>query len=292
MSKFDVLSNLFDFAYDDQNDLVLESKLIPSQSFYKAMTLRQVNELIHLYLITLEILRKEADYAVIARSYARNTVRYRNFHMFRYGQTDLYALLHVLYDPKQNIKRQLRHPQMTNHIESRMMLDANFENLLMQYLLQMSRGQDNYSLQNRFLLIVEKALHITEMDYRAIRRLAVDWTRLNPKQKSLAITRLLQAYYRKGYRSELLPILKQLSEDQNLEIRNANNPEEPKKDSGIASSMQMGEPPTNSSEPNYSPNTQNQGGSRFGFLKGLLPVAALGGGIAAGYYAADRLRKV
>jgi hypothetical protein len=72
---------------------------------------------------------------------------------------------------------------------------------------------------------LERALKIQETNYKSIRRLGVDWAKLNPSQRRLVNTRLLQFYKTKAIRSELYQPLKQYSKANNYILANVSNAE-------------------------------------------------------------------
>ena len=70
-----------------------ESRLIRQKKQIKQFTAKDAADLVFLYCCTLTILKNEFKYAQVASSYAKKTVMFNNWDVFRMNGTDLYVLL-------------------------------------------------------------------------------------------------------------------------------------------------------------------------------------------------------
>lgn len=277
---------------EDKKNIVFESTLLPSPATFRRFSLRDVTNIVHLYMITLEILRKEPEFAPMVREYINKTIRLRGFENFRPGQTDLYVLMHILTNDE--ARQKLRITPSTTKIEQRLRIDAN---AFINYLRRVSRDTVTYSMSNRYIFQLEKDLHIQNMSYRALRRMAVDWQRMTHQQKAMATTRLLQAWRANAFRAEILPYLQALGQKQNLILKGVSNAEkgETKKDKKHPKSRSLGyiSPPNADGDRKPIDATrrrkQNDGPSPgLSFLRHL---AMFGAGTAAGYGASRMLNE-
>lgn len=272
-------SNILIELFDRPEQDILESRLIPTEQFYKRFTYKQFLEVTFLYFVTLELLCNEPYTEDWARSYFLRTFKYRNFSSFRYDSTDLYALLYGLQN--EEVHSRFIGGNQTDFVKARTNVTDQTIYMATQYISKRARGISNYSERNRFFLKFERDLFISDSSLKALRRLALDWHRLNFSQKRITITRLLQAWRARAFRSEVLPILHDFAEQQKLEMKNVRNPEKP-------TEMGMGKirnsPKTIHGGEYGSQKVAKKKSGKFDFLKSLaIGSAALGGGIATGY---------
>jgi hypothetical protein len=75
-----------------------------------------------------------------------------------------------------------------------------------------------FSNDYKFLTQLEKALNITDLDYRNLRRAISDYTSLDSKRKQFTTTRLLQALRAKLPGTDLQRQAQQFADKQNLEL--------------------------------------------------------------------------
>lgn len=190
-----------------------ESKLFPTRQEMKRYSLKDAADLAFLYLCTLIILNSEYAYAPSSVEYARKTKQFGHYKMYRQAATDLYVLLNMVMgdsaeagDPAANL------------FSKRLNVKESDIKILMNALVA---NKSDSAFFNQIMMRIEKQLGISNVQYKAVRRLAVDWNNLDHGQKKLATTRLLQAFRMRARRSELLPVLNALAKDKNLEIKGA-----------------------------------------------------------------------
>jgi len=200
-----------------------ESRLIRSQHQIEAYNARDVADLIYLYFIILTILKKDFAGAPIAAGYAKHTMRFGNWDTWRFAYNDLSALIHILFG-KNGQRDKLRDPKESEMLIKKLRFD---ETLTKAWLREIVRGIDRTNRDRRMLIQLEQGLSIDNSSYKAVRRLATEWTTLTKSQKRLVITRLLHALRVRARKSELLRVIEAMARTQDLEIKDAANSEDP-----------------------------------------------------------------
>lgn len=157
-------------------------------------------------MITLWILYNEYDYAPTAVEYARKTLLFGNFDMYRQSSTDLYMTLHILISKNLSL---VKHDESAKLFFQRIYLNPTIINVFLKKITNNSL----VSLSARQVLQkMERELKIEDSNYRSVRRLAQNWGFLTNIQKSLVITKILQFYNAHASRSELMSVLVDLAE--------------------------------------------------------------------------------
>jgi len=189
-------------AFSFVNDLT-ESTMYRTRKQLDTSDLGDVADFAFLNLISMHILNNDEETQSIARAYAKRTIESNQFKNYKQSGTDLYQALHKL---SNNSQVQLP------------------EEELKMYLRQVAKGNSTPQARGMFMKL-ERALKIQETNYKSIRRLGVDWEKLNPSQRRLVNTRLLQFYKTKAIRSELYQPLQQYSKANNYILANVSNAE-------------------------------------------------------------------
>ena len=84
---------------------------------------------------------------------------------------------------------------------------------LKEWLRLTAKGIARPSVDSAFLFRLEKQLKIDNSQYKSARRLASDWGNLKHGQKTLVITRIVQALRARAVRSELMPVMMKLAKE-------------------------------------------------------------------------------
>lgn len=194
-----------DKQYQHSSELKLINQLTESRLFRTRQTMDALNvsdagELAFAYLMQLNMMNKDYEFAPLAKEYASRTVAYRNFDYFRTSGTDLYATLHRLMgkgieytDPRDKIA----HGRINIKKQD-----------LLRYLNHIGAGKSDASFEQRMLLRFQRDLNVQDGMLKSMRRLIGDWDNLNQNQKALVTTRMMQYTRSKAMRSELMPALK------------------------------------------------------------------------------------
>lgn len=186
---------------------------------------RDIADLAFLYLVTLHLLRCEFETAPFAQKYAAQTNARGGFTQADPANTDLYQFLHILANPTGNLASSLG-----NHEANELFWPTmSFSSALVRQLLAdiAKRGAYDTKMARRILLKLEQQLHISNSNYKSMRRLAGEWDTgdIDTHQKQLVVTRMLQALRARARQGDILHQLELLAGSQNLELSNAANPE-------------------------------------------------------------------
>jgi hypothetical protein len=187
-------------------------------------TAKDMAELAFVYLIALHIMRSEYETAPFARTYARRTMSHGNFEHADPNNTDLYQFLNVLKDHDGNTGSHLKHPEANELFWHEVHFNGSTAKQLLN---QMSQMNYDGRAAKRLLLQLEQQLHITNSNYRSVRRLGGDWDigNLDTEQKKLTVTRLLQALRAKARLGDIIQQFQHLADKNSYELTNVHDPE-------------------------------------------------------------------
>src|SRR6056297_58489 len=196
-----------------------ESHQYRSKAQLAQTTAREVADFAFMDLVALWILYNEFEFAPRAIKYAEATATFNRFTNYRQMGTDLYHNLHILTQRKTEL---ISADEADTALLGRIELD---ERQLVRYLRGIASNNMNTGMARMSLQRFENALYISNSNYRSARRLAQNWPRLQTAQKRTVITRMLFFYRVHARRSEIYKMLKDLARTQNLEAKDAKNPE-------------------------------------------------------------------
>jgi hypothetical protein len=200
-------------------DTLDENKLFKSRRPHD-YNAKDMAELAFLYIIALHIMRSEYETAPFAQQYARRTMIHGNFDHNDLQNTDLYQFLHVLRDHHSDIGRELNNPEANDLFWHQLHFNSNS---VKQLLTQMAKSSYDGTAAKRLLLSLEQQFHITNSNYRSVRRLASEWStgHLDTEQKKLTVTRLLQALRAKARMGDIMQQLQHVANVNNYELTDA-----------------------------------------------------------------------
>jgi len=184
----------------------------------EAFTARDVSDLAFLYILTLHLLRSEFETAPFAQQYAQQTNRHAGFTAVDPGNTDLYQFLHILADQKGPTAKRLANSEANDLFWPSISFSQPTVRQILGEIGQ--RGAYDGANARRLLLKLEQQLHITNSNYKSMRRLIGEWNSgdLDTHQKQLVVTRMLQALRARARQGDLLQRLELLASRHNLEL--------------------------------------------------------------------------
>jgi len=183
--------------YSFLNDEISEARLYRQRNVTSKMTVDDAANFAFLNTLLLYILYCEYATSPSAINYADRTIRYQNFNRFKNGGTDLYFAYYSLLGNDGRTKTVYGGPDAANDAKlDRIKLSTP---MLRKFFNDMADNRLDPRFVQRFFLQLERGLGISTQNYRSIRRLAMDWPKLNDMEKKLCITRMVQ-YFRAGYR--------------------------------------------------------------------------------------------
>lgn len=189
------------------NQEISEARLYRYSRSFGAFTGRQVADLLFLNTLALQLLYLEDKTVKRAKDYAKSSVGYGNFSLFRTAATDLYMLAYATLHPdNQNMT-------FTKHSESKKFLKGlKFEQgMYVKYLRMVAQNRVGKDFANIYFYRLENQLKITDSRYKRWRRLISTYRNLKFAQRNAIYAQLLFEIKRigggAGRGSELVPAL-------------------------------------------------------------------------------------
>lgn len=196
-----------------------ESRLIPSKSNLRRYTAQEVSDLVVLNLCALYILWSNTEYQSFAEKYAKRTLMHgATFEKWQTSGTDLYILLHALIASDVTLNKQ----ELSNKYRETLPIG---ERLLVRWLRDMSTGNLKEAQHRALFVKLDFNFRTKNNSIRAIRRLVLDWNKLDRREHQLAMTRLLQFMRTRASRGEILGNLQKMAKEYDLEMKGVCNPE-------------------------------------------------------------------
>lgn len=195
-----------------------ESRLIPSKSNLRKFTAQEVADLVVLNLCALYILWSNSDTQEFAEKYAKRTLASgSNFDKWQTNGTDLYILLHALVS-----KEPLNKADASDRFRANLPMGKA---LLIRWLKDMSTDNLTDATHRAMFVKLDFNFRTTNNSIRAIRRLVMDWNKLDRHEHELTMTRLLQFMRARAARGEIVGKLSQMAKAHGLEMKDVCNPE-------------------------------------------------------------------
>ena len=186
---------------------VAEGRVVRRQSDLQRYTFQEICEKIYLSFLTLSLLKNFTRTKNFVRTYANQTLAYGEFDRVRTTANDLHNMLAIVAgDPA--IVQKLANKNAAMALRQRLSIPV----------LAIRSYLRAFSSDYKFLTQLEKALNITDMDYKNLRRAIADYTSLDSKRKQFTTTRLLQALKAKLSGTDLQRQAQVFADKQNLEL--------------------------------------------------------------------------
>ena len=205
MKRDENLEQEIDEAY---SSIFVESKLFKSKVAVTSMDVNDVAEYAYMSIVALWVMYCVPLTKQTAMAYADRTMSFGNFKQERNMATDLYVALNTLVNPTGSISKTLA--DQAGNVETRKTMRVN-QQLIKTFLDGMASGSIDSTDAARFLLKLERMLNIHNIMYKSVRRMAQDWTALNPHERNLVMSRLMQYFNLHAKRSELKPFLEDMA---------------------------------------------------------------------------------
>jgi hypothetical protein len=192
--------------FSEPENIVSESRLLPFLSSLSNLNQDNADNLVFLYLVSLQLLRLEPSTQKFAQRYAKKTLSYSNFQQWHHGAPDLYDLLYFVLNKETPLVNERLVKNFLKNIQN-----TNFD--------QKQASQILYQMEN--------SLRIKTQNYRSIRRIVADWTspHIDLEGKKLSVTRLLQALRSRAARGDIVHELDNLANSHNWELKDVCDPE-------------------------------------------------------------------
>ena len=186
---------------------VAEGRVVRRQSDLQRYTFQEITEKIYLSFLTLSLLKNFEQTKGFTKSYATTTLMYGAFDRVRTTSNDLHNMLAVVAgDPE--ITKKLANKNAAMALRQRQTVPV----LAIRRYLRTLEG--DYA----FLTSLERALNISDPDYKNLRRAISDYVNLDSRRKKITATRLLQALRNKLPGTDLQRKAQEFADKQKLEL--------------------------------------------------------------------------
>ena len=180
---------------------VSEGKVIRRHSDLQRFTFPEVTERIYLSFLALSLLSQQNETKAFVKSYADATMAKGTFDQVRMINNDLANMLAIVSGDTE-ITKKLKNKNQAQAMRQRQPVPVM---ALRRY---MRSWQDHY----RNLTQLERALNITDANYRNVRRAVANFTKLDSKTRSQTLTKLKQMVQSKLPNTDIAKMLKDTSE--------------------------------------------------------------------------------
>jgi len=199
------LKNSFDFTLVNQE--LAEARLFRYSRSFGAFTGRQIADMMFLNMLVLQLLSLEDKTAKKAIDYAKITVAYGNFALFRTAASDLYLLAYAILHPDNKNMKYSKHNESLQFLKS-LQFD---QGLYVRYLRLIAQGRATKQYAYTYFFRLETQLKIRDSRYKRWRRLISTYSTLRFAQRNALTAQILFEIKRigggSGRGSELIPAL-------------------------------------------------------------------------------------
>ncbi len=182
------------------NQELCESRLYRTTAQFKSLSGRDIADLTYLNTLVLYLMLQDDKQHDYASAYAKRTMGYGSYTLFRTHATDLYILGYAINDPDN------KHLRYKNHGDSKRFLKTlNFNTQHHQlWLRKLSSSNDKRNEALTYYMRLERQLKIKDGRYLRWRRYVTDWGNLKFSNKQTVITKIVQEIRRIAKGSELM----------------------------------------------------------------------------------------
>lgn len=189
---------------------ITEARLFRKSASFKLLHGKDIANLLYLNTVILYLLSQTDEKAEYAQNYAKSTIKYGTYSLFRTHAPDLYMLAYQVAYPNND------HARLENPHESKQFLHSlPFDKRRhLNFIRKISTGQDVQAEAASYLYRLEFQLSVKDSRYKTWRRSLSSWSRMNDETKHKFLSTLIREMYRigkgSGRGSELLDGVKEL----------------------------------------------------------------------------------
>ena len=180
------------------NSQLIESRLYRNNAMGRRLTGEQVANLLYLNTLALWLLTLDPRTVKFARQYAKKTVGYGNYLLYRSTVTDLYALAYHVNNPDSHTLGLRGGEEYLNRLQ----FDDRMHHRMIR---EISAGKLDYI--STYLFRLRTQIKIKDARYGSWRRSVHNWSNLGRKQQDQIAGNIAQEINRIARGSELLPEL-------------------------------------------------------------------------------------
>lgn len=176
------------------NQELCEARLFRASRGFNTLTARNIANLLYLDTMLVYMLAQEDDTAEEARDYAKRTIQYGTYSLFRTHATDLYMLAYQVLHPAND------YAKIKDPVDGKRFLENLPFNKQMhhQFLRKIAQSNDTRAEAVSYLYRLEKQMSVSDNRYRSWRRMIPDWKNLRYSSKQRIIAQIIQELRRTG----------------------------------------------------------------------------------------------
>ena len=191
-----------------------ESRLYRTTSGFKSLTGRDIANLAYLNTLILYMMLQDDKQHDYAKQYAKKTIQYGNYDMFRTHATDLYLLCMALSRPDDRNLRFKDHGESKNFING-LRFDQSTHR---QFIRKLSTASDSKNDALTYFIRLEAQLKISDGRYKRYRRYITDWGNLKFPIKQQVTAKLTQEMRRLARGAEFVAPLTTMVKYRNYKV--------------------------------------------------------------------------
>ena len=195
----EIIENKMDLKLVNQE--ISEARLFRTTSGFNQLTGEAISELLYLNTLITYMMYKDKKQSKFAQSYAKQTIQYGKYTLFRSHATDLYLLANVVSNPDSKTVSRLRQPGKSERYLKSLKFDKRTH---WTFMMNIANGRANDVMASPYMFRLESQLKIKKSMYKQWRRLVMDWENLKYNQKQYVVTKIAQELRRLGRGSEVL----------------------------------------------------------------------------------------
>lgn len=182
------------------NQDLCESRLYRTTAQFKSLDGRNIADLTYLNTLVLYLMLQDDKQHDYASAYAKRTMGYGSYTLFRTHATDLYVLSYAINDPDNKHLRYKSHGQSKSFLKT---LNFNTQQHIL-WLRKLTGASDQKNEALTYYMRLERQLKIKDGRYLRWRRYITDWGNLKFASKQAVITKIVQEMRRIAKGSELM----------------------------------------------------------------------------------------
>ena len=212
-----------DFKLIDKE--ISEARLYRTTSAFGQLTGESVAELLYLNTLVTYLMYKDEKQRDFAIAYARQSIQYGKYTLFRSHATDLYLLAYMVSEPKTKIVKLRNYLQSQSHLNS-LTFDKRTH---WSFLQRIAKGTMTDTVASPYMFRLESQLKIKKSMYKQWRRLIMDWENLRYLQRQAVTTKIVQELRRLGRGSELMVPMTSMLKYKKYRVKDTVNKTDPVK---------------------------------------------------------------
>ena len=206
-------------SFEFLNELA-EARLTRAEGNLRTLTYTDCCERAYLTLLAIEIMRNFAGSRGSIAAYAKRTLINASFNRFMSNSTDLYNFVYFI-TGDDSAQDKLKDPGAAKRAKKETTFPIGS---FIRYLNKLKANTTPTGV-SEFFIKLESDLNIKNTDYKAVRRNAINFNRLDTKSKQDTVTRLLFALRAKLRSSDIIDDFEKMAAIKDLETGRINDPE-------------------------------------------------------------------